>query len=137
MKNHFLLCTLLIFLCYFSAQAQTNNSGKVDTVFYKTTLVPIEAQQPTITTKTIISDSLDFQVSLISDSIVIKFSGNSFKIESIDRLDKFIKDNNISNVSPKIYLESSKETPIEEIEKVIQVLRNNGIERFNFSTRSY
>jgi len=128
-----LFLTHLLFIFFISSGHSQNpeTSRKSDTVFSYSKLVPLEAQQPTTSiTISNLSDSLIFHVTIISDSMVLKFKNKLVHTTSINQLDTFIKDNDIAKVSSEILIETSQETSEKRIQEVIQVFNDNRITKF-------
>lgn len=94
-----------------------------------------ELYQPTILRTINKRDSLDLHILVLSGTIHIDHAGISVTTTSIDTLDQFIIQHNISNVSPNVYLEATKDTPSEMIVAICDVFTKNNISKFFLSSR--
>jgi hypothetical protein len=105
-----------------------------NTIVLKTTLEPLVFVQPTSKSETITPDSMDFKVIVFSDSIVIKYHNASFNTTT-EKMNEFIIKQEIAKINPKIFLETSAQTPIEKIEAIIKVFTDNNLNNFILITR--
>lgn len=125
---------LLIFLLSIF-QIQIVSTQNTDTVFFENILTPLNNQQPTISIDTIKDDPLNFHAILLSESITITFNGTIFNGLTVNELDAFIKTHDIANVSPKVYLEASKDQPVKKVVEVMDVFTNNNINEIQIKVR--
>ncbi len=110
-------------------------SQKTDTLFYKATLRPIEATEPTsiitINSPDPLVDSLNFYVFLNSTQIRVKLRNEYTIISNKKHLSQFIKDNNINSLNIKSYIDTTTETPIQNTREIMKVFSDNGITQFS------
>lgn len=129
--------SFFIFIIFHSQTSHAQNSDSLnnyDNILLKTTLIPLEANSPTIKTDTVIPNPMNFFVLLYLDSIIINYSGLSNKVLLVEELDNYIINYNIAEVDSQKYLKISKDVPIERVNKVIDVFTKNKIGEYNFNS---
>lgn len=95
---------------------------------------PIQAINPPSVADIKIDDGDIFQILVSADSLVVKYNNTYEYLENIDALDKLVKDKQINEFGVKVAVKPNRELPFESIQPIIDLLRENGIYKFNLVT---
>ncbi|HEY4875079.1 MAG TPA: hypothetical protein VIH86_05875 [Puia sp.] len=110
-------------------------SQQIDTTikYYKTTLVPIETTNPSMTTRKI-DESAYFTIHMTIDSFNVTHKKQILPIHTISQLDKYINEHIQSIRKHSIILEGPTTLPYEKFNEVLGVLKKYDFHRFSLVT---
>ena len=119
------------------AKKEDNNQSEEPNPGFRST-APLQVDTPTFTVEEhSLEDSVTFMITPKKNGIRLNFHNNGIRIDTLvkntDGLRSFIRSHALRTLRPYTILKTSK-TQLKASEKIIDVLRENGLNKLNFVT---